>query len=310
MNVAVGLDVGGSSVKAVTAVLEHGRPRALSAPVTREHGGGRDAGELRDTVLGLARELAAEAPQTPVAWGVAAAAWIDPGGHALFSPHLPAWRDLDLPSALTDPDLGRPLVTNDADAAAWAEARTGAQHSATGTRTVFVGIGTGIGGALVVDGRLERGAHGIAGEYGHLTIDPDAGPCVCGNVGCWELLVSAERLTALSGVSPPARVIDAALAGEPDAVAAVETLGADLGKGLATVAAVLDPDRFVIGGGVALTGEILLAPARQVLAQRIPGGRGGHRPVPAVEVARLGNAAGALGAAGMALEALAEETAR
>ncbi len=331
---AIGLDVGGGAVKA-GAVLLDGRGRlvpALTEIRVAHHleadGAGLSALCAR-TALELFGALDASWPGLPVPWGVSAAAWIDPrSGTAVFSPHLMGWRQRPLPQdlgAALSEATGRPssaqaaarpsrdtvpwpAVVNDADAAAWAEARLGDPAAPPAgpdpvrgpDRMVMVAIGTGIGGALVQEGVVDVGAHGMAGEFGHMTVDPSGLPCPCGNTGCWELLVSAEALAARAGRPSARSVLDDALSADPRAVRAVQETGRWLGRGLATLAAVLDPSRFVIGGGVAVAGDLLLEPARAELARHIPGGR--RRPVPSVMVASLGNRAGWLGAAGLALE--------
>lgn len=334
---AIGIDVGGGAVKAGAVLLDpSGCVRPAAEDLRVAHHLGADGADLAALCARTARTLhaglAAAHPGIPVVWGVSAAAWIDPHtGRSVFSPHLPGWRDRPLPadlaaalSSLTGRPVAsddaedavgpgsvpRPPVLNDADAAAWAEARmvpapearlSPAPDARPGHgRMVLVAIGTGIGGALVREGVVDTGAHGMAGEYGHMTVDPGGPPCPCGNTGCWELLVSAGALAARAGHPTARTALDAALAGEPRGLQAVTQTGRWLGRGLATLAAVLDPDRFVIGGGVAAAGELLLRPAREELAAHLPGRR--HRPVPDVVVARLGNRAGWLGAAGTALE--------
>ncbi|NUL48006.1 ROK family protein [Cellulosimicrobium funkei] len=320
---AVGLDVGGGAVKAGAVLLHADGTLARAAcpgEVRVRHRLEADGDALTDLSASTAREqfdsLRSRWPQVPVAWGVSAAAWIDPGtGRSLFSPHLMGWRDRPLPQDLAQSlsrltgrpvaDVALPSVVNDADAAAWAEARLalGPGHDAGrlgSDRMVLVAIGTGIGGALVRDGAVDIGARGMAGEFGHMTVDPSGVPCPCGNTGCWELLVSAEALAARAGRASARTTIDDALAGEADCRRAVQETGRWLGRGLATLAAVLDPSRFVIGGGVAAAGELLLAPARVELARHLPGGR--YRPVPSVTVASWGNSSGWVGAAGIALE--------
>lgn len=307
---AVPPEGGGSAIEAAESRIEHqvesdGQAlSALCAAIARDEYGG-----LRSRWPGL-----------PVVWGVSAAAWIDPrSGRSVFSPHLAGWRDRALPQDLSralshltglpvapgassghsSGAVPMPSVINDADAAAWAEARL-APPAARPDRMVLVAIGTGIGGALVRDGAVDIGEHGMAGEFGHMTVDPAGPACPCGNTGCWELLVSADALAARAGRTSARATLDDALAGDPACRDAVIGTGRWLGRGLATLAAVLDPARFVIGGGVSTAGELLLGPAREELVRRIPGGR--RRPLPSVSVATWGNRSGWVGAAGVALE--------
>lgn len=202
------------------------------------------------------------------------------------------------------------VVDNDANLAALAEARLGA---GTGRRMVlFVGLGTGIGGGLVIEGRIERG-RGFLGEVGHLVLDPSGPRCACGRRGCWEALVSGTGLgraarqmaeaepsgavaRAAGGAVPRGEHLGAAAAaGDTAAEAELAGAGAWLGRGLAGLVAVLDPDVIVVGGAVAEVGETLLGPARAVLAQVVEGA--GHRSPTPVVPARFGRRAGLVGAA-------------
>jgi glucokinase len=209
------------------------------------------------------------------------------------------------------------IIENDANAAAWAEYRFGvARYEAV---VVCVTLGTGIGGGLIAAGAVYRGAYGIACEYGHMTLVPDGRRCACGNQGCWEMYasgralardarelvaespVAAARMLELAG-SPEAItgpvVTGAALAGDPAARSICTTMGRWLGRGLANLAAVVDPSIFVIGGGVSAAGELLLGPAREEFANTLTGR--GFRPPARIEAAALGPDAGLVGAADLA----------
>ncbi len=192
------------------------------------------------------------------------------------------------------------VVDNDANMAGLAEARHGA---GMGHRMVLtVTVGTGIGAGLVIDGEVERG-RGHLGEVGHLILDPRGPDCVCGLRGCWEALASGRALDraarsregdgAAEGAG--ADLIAAAAAGDAAARGAVGAVGVALGRGLATLVAVLDPDVIVIGGGVGSIGEMLLEPARGAMMEALPG-RSARRPTPVVP-ARFGPDAGLVGAA-------------
>ena len=195
------------------------------------------------------------------------------------------------------------LVENDANAAAWAEARFGAARGHDDV--LLIAVGTGIGAGLMLSGRLYRGRWGVAGEPGHYRVVPDGRLCGCGNRGCWEQYVSgnalvaearefarrspgaAVRLLQLSGGS--AEGIDgpivtrAALEGDAVALRCFEIIGHWLGTGLADLAAILDPGCFVIGGGVSEAGDLLIGPARAAFARRAdrrrlpPAGRAADR---------------------------------
>jgi glucokinase len=218
--------------------------------------------------------------------------------------------------------LGLPVVVdNDANTAALAEARFGA---GVGHRYVLcVNLGTGIGGALVQDGRVYRGANGMAGEFGHMQVVPDGHRCQCGNRGCWEQYASgnalirdarelvladspvAHRLRELAGPDAAALtgplVTEAARAGDPLAIELMVDMGHWLGLGLANMAAALDPGRIVVGGGVSEAGDLLLEPTREAFSRQLVGR--GYRDEPAITAAALGPDAGFIGAADMARSA-------
>jgi glucokinase len=307
---AVGVDIGGTKVAgglvtADGAVLHTAR---RSTP-------GASPAETEDAIVAVVAELTAVAPEPPVGVGVGAAGWFDRSGDTvLFSPHL-AWRNTALRQDLTR-RLQLPLwVGNDADAAAWAEYRFGAARGAE--LALVITLGTGIGGGIVLGGRLQRGAHGVAGEWGHMRVVPDGRLCACGNRGCWEQYASgtalAQTAREIAASSPAAAagllervagragdltgevVAQAAAAGDALARELVAEVGHWLGQGIADLSAVLDPDVVVIGGGVSALGEAVLGPARERLQRALPGR--GFRPGPEVVAATLGPEAGLVGAA-------------
>ncbi|MGH9251418.1 MAG: ROK family protein, partial [Acidimicrobiales bacterium] len=185
---------------------------------------------------------------------------------------------------------------------------------------VCVTVGTGIGGGLVLDGAVYRGAHGVGAELGHMRMVPDGHVCGCGNRGCLEQYASgsalvreaqalassrsvfAARLLELAGGDPEKvtgpMVTDAARDGDEPSRELLADLGRWLGEGLASFAAVLDPAVFVIGGGVSAAGDLLLGPAVSAFRRNLTGR--GHRPEPEIRVATLGNDAGIVGAADLA----------
>ena len=310
MALAIGVDIGGTKV-AAGVVDEDGAVRAL---VRRPTPG--DVAGTEDAIAGCVAELADR--YDVMAVGIGAAGWIaNDRATVLFSPHL-AWRDEPLRESLIG-RIGLPVtVENDANAAAWAEYRFGA---ARGERVVCcVTLGTGIGGGLVVSGTLYRGAFGVAGEWGHMTVVPDGRRCACGNRGCWEMYasgtalardarelaevspVSAHRLLQMAGGNPAALtgtdVTSAAREGDPAAVEIFTAMGRWLGQGIASLAAVLDPSVVVIGGGVSEAGDLLLRPAQEAFAANLTGR--GFRPAAPIRIAALGPDAGLVGAADLA----------
>jgi glucokinase len=308
---AIGVDIGGTKV-AAGVVDEDGQVLAM----VRRPTPGEDVAGTEDAIAGVVAELTER--YDVVAVGVGAAGWIaNDRATVLFSPHL-AWRHEPLRDALVE-RIGMPItVENDANAAAWAEYRFGA---ARGERVVCcVTLGTGIGGGMVVSGVLYRGAHGVAGEWGHMAVVPDGRRCACGNRGCWEMYASGTALARdareLAEVSPVAahrllELVDgdpsaltgtdvtiAAREGDPAAVEIFTAMGRWLGRGIADLAAILDPSVVVIGGGVSEAGELLLIPARDTFAATLTGR--GFRPAAAVRLAALGPDAGLVGAADLA----------
>ena len=248
--------------------------------------------------------------------GVGCAGLVDhASGDLVWSPHSRGGR-VGLGTEVARA-TGLPVVVDgDANLAALAEAHMGA---GAGYRVVLlVALGTGIGGGLVVEGRVERG-RAFLGEIGHMVMDP-AGPlCACGRHGCWEALVSgtslaraARRLAegdpagavarAAAGVTPRGEDLSAAAReGDAAAAAALADAGEWLGRGLANLVAVLDPDVIVVGGAAAGAGEALLGPARATLSATVAGA--GYRAPTPVVVARFGSRAGLVGAAMAAEEA-------
>jgi glucokinase len=319
---ALGIDIGGTKV-AGGIVAADGTIVATARRATP----GASVADTEDAIVAVVEELATRHDGELVGVGVGAAGWFDrTGDTVLFSPHL-AWRNSTLRKDLAA-RLQRPLwVGNDADAAAWAEYRYGA---ARGTDlALMITLGTGIGGGIVLDGRLRRGSHGVAGEWGHMRVVPDGRLCACGNRGCWEQYASGTALgqTAreVARTSPAAAgqllervdcepdrltgedVARAAAEGDPLALELVTEVGTWLGQGIADLAAVLDPEVVVIGGGVSRLGEMVLAPARDRLDRALPGR--GFRPGPRVVAAELGPQAGMVGAADLVREEAAQGTA-
>lgn len=236
-----------------------------------------------------------------------------------LSPNLPQWRDARL-AEWTARALALPVaVLNDANAFALAEARVGAGRGCS--PVVGITLGTGVGGAIVEDGRLRGGRNGFGGEIGHVSVELDGPPCPCGNRGCLELYVGRRALVASylerAGWAPggiahglaqgrcealdPRLLYEAAHRGDHAAREVFTRAGIVLGVALANVTNLIDPERIVIGGGVALAGDLLLEPARRTLAERA---MMGAARVPAVVPAALGVGAGVIGAALQALRGL------
>lgn len=295
---AVGVDVGGSKVVAVlvddSGVVGDRANRVTPERTTRPR-------VVEDVIVEAVRALASRHDVQAV--GVGAAGFVDRSQQrVMFAPHL-SWRDEPLAGRLSQ-RLGHPvLVDNDANAALWAEHRFGAARRAG--NAVMITLGTGIGGALLVDGAIYRGLNGMAGEFGHMQVVPGGRPCECGGTGCWEQYCSGKALArfareAGSELAGP-DLTNAAQAGDPVASGAFDEVGRWLGVGVGNVIAALDPELVVIGGGVSAAGELLLDPARSSLSETLVGRR--FREMPALVAAELGPLAGAIGAADLARRA-------
>lgn len=313
----LGVDVGGTKVAAGVVTP---RGRVLARVRTETPDRSTSPAVVEDTIVAVVEELRAEYPVRAV--GVGAAGFVDDRrASVLFAPHL-SWRDEPLRDALSV-RLGLPvLVENDANASAWAEVCVGAARDLD--HVVVVNLGTGIGGAVVLDGRLRRGRFGMAGEFGHMTVVPGGHRCECGNRGCWEQYASGNALAREArglvetgssragalhqAVGGDVRLITGTLVGELASkgdracVELMEEAGEWLGRGLANLAAAFDPEMFVIGGGVSESGDLLLGSARTALARHLTGR--GHRPEARVVAAALGNEAGVVGAADLVRDAL------
>ena len=312
MSLAIGVDVGGTKVAAGVVDDEGAVLARLRRPTPS---GSPDATE--SVIAGVVAELRS-AYDGVIAVGIGAAGWVSADrATVVYAPNL-AWRDEPLRERLAGRVDLPVTVENDANAAAWAEHRFGAARDVADL--VLVTAGTGIGTGIVVRGELYRGGFGMAGEAGHMTVVRDGLPCGCGQRGCWEQYASGNALVRLArerAAAEPGRaeqllaraggaaddvtgpdVTDAALAGDPVARECFADVGRVIGEGLADLAAVLDPAVFVVGGGVADAGDLLLAPARAAYAARLAGGR--HRPHAEIRRAELGNEAGLVGAADLA----------
>jgi glucokinase len=311
MGLAIGVDIGGTKV-AAGVVDEQGAMIATARRATPSH----DPAKIEEIIADVVDEL--RSAHQVEAVGIGAAGFVDAGrSRVIFAPNL-AWRDEPLRAAV-EKRCGLPVVVeNDANAAAWAEARFGAGRGRS--YLVILTLGTGLGGGLVVAGELYRGRQGIAAEFGHMKVEPGGRRCGCGARGCWERYASGTalvheaqeiastapaislRMLELAGGQPEAItgliVTEAAQDGDEGAIEAFRSVGTWLGHGMASLAAVLDPAMFVLGGGVSAAGELVREPAVRALEERITARA--YRDVPNVRLAELGPEAGIVGAADLA----------
>lgn len=303
----IGIDIGGTKIAA--GVVEGSAVVAQ----TRRATAAADPAAIEDAVIDAVAELRAQ--HDVVGVGVAAAGFVSPARDGMvFAPNI-AWRDYPLRERLAQ-GIDLPIVIeNDANAAGWAEFRFGAGR---GTRSmVCLTMGTGLGGAIIIDGHLLRGAFGAAAELGHIRVVPDGHYCGCGHEGCWEMYASGRALTRaarMALVTDEDRAVElraraaadggkvrgqhvtaAAAAGDPLSRELVTDLGRWLGAGIADLAAILDPEMVVIGGGVADSGDLVLDAARAEYRAQLSAR--GYRPELRIELATMGNDAGIVGAA-------------
>lgn len=311
MTLTLGVDVGGTKVAA--GVVDAGG-RILAK--TRRPTPSTDPVQTADAIASAASGLAQEHDIGAV--GVGAAGFVDADRSVvLFAPNL-SWRNEPLQQELQR-RIGLPVVVeNDANAMGWAESEFGAGRGEN--FLVCLTLGTGIGSGIVLDGKLFRGRWGVGGELGHIRVVPGGRRCGCGNRGCWEQYASGHALVAeareLARASPAVarrlgqadgreegdltgpEITRAALDGDSWALECFRTVGGWLGSGLADVAAAFDPGRYVIGGGLADAGDVLLEPAREAFEETLTGR--GHRPIADLRPAELGPDAGLVGAADLA----------
>lgn len=306
---AIGIDVGGTKVAALL-VDEEGQVLGRAAAETPAE----DAEATMKTILQVAEEL--RSMGRPVSIGVGAAGMVDfAAGTMRWAPNL-SWTELPIRDRVAE-HTGLPcIVDNDANAAAWGEYRFGASKGYR--HALMVTVGTGIGGGIVADGALYRGAHGFAAEIGHVIVEPGGPKCGCGNQGCWEQVASGHALGRLARLAvemhPDSAIValagddevtgrhvaEAAMHGDAIATNILAQVGQRLGEGIAGLVNVLDPEAVVVGGGVAEVGDLLLAPARSAFLASVEAPD--HRPEVPLLPAALGNDAGAIGAAALALE--------
>ncbi|GAB3006440.1 glucokinase [Amycolatopsis acidiphila] len=311
---AIGLDVGGTSVRAAV-VDEQG-----SILDTDRVGTPIDENALEDAISGVIDELRNRHDDVS-AVGLAVAGFVaNDRRTVMFAPHL-AWRAAPVADRIAKRVDLPVTLEHDANAAALGEHRFGA---ARGARVAaLVAIGTGIGAGLLLDGEIYRGAYGVAPELGHLTVVPGGRACPCGKYGCWERYCSGTALAATAvellarypgqstvlaremsddpGSITGRRVAGAARDGDPIAQRALAELAKWLGEGLALVADVFDPEIVVIAGGVSGSAPLFLDEAREHYTAAITGAR--HRPLARIRTAHLGDDAAMVGAAALALEA-------
>lgn len=297
----IGIDIGGTGIKAGRIGSEGGVEASRHRPTP--------ATEPPGVMVSLLAELIGELTPSgggPPSIGIGCAGLVDhERGSVYSSPNLPGWSEaVPLADLVARAVSARPVVLNDANAFVLAEWRLGAGRGASSL--VGLTLGTGVGGGIVLGGRLWTGCHGTAGEIGHMPILADGPPCACGGRGCFEALVGTHAILTRyrSHRNPlenpegesltPLEIAERARAGEGAAKETWRETGRLLGLGLVGLTHLLDPERFVIGGGVAGAAEFLLPEAEATLreAAMLPA-----RLLPSLSIASLGPDAGWIGAA-------------
>lgn len=306
---AIGIDVGGTKVLG-GVVSPTGEILATARRDTPREGGKA----LTQTIADVATELSSKYPVDSI--GVSAAGFISSDRQTILAtPNIAGWNGVNLVNELSQIIGKRIVLENDANAAAWGEFKFGAGRGRSDL--MMLTLGTGVGGGLILEGSVFRGAFGIGAELGHIRLVPDGHLCGCGVRGCLEQYASGSALMrhareAINASPDLARnllargdgtldglkghhITEAARDEDPVALAAFNTMASYLGAGIATLCTVIDPSCIVLGGGVIDAGEIFLAPTRKAALSLIP--FSGKHPYPEIVPAELGNNAGLVGVA-------------
>ena len=310
MTLTIGIDVGGTKV--LGGVVD--QTGAIIETARRDTP--RDGGvELTDAIAAVAQELLDRHPVARI--GISTAGFISADRKTIYAnPNIKNWDGVHLQEELTQRVKAEFVIENDANCAAWAEYKFGAGRGSD--VMVMLTIGTGVGGGIVIDGKIHRGHFGIGGEIGHMRVVPEGELCGCGVRGCLEVYASGSALVRygesaierhpdraqvllneMNGLPlQGAHITAAAQAGDELAREIFATLGRYLGEGIASLNAILDPAIVVIGGGVIEAGELLLQPTREAFHRTMPSAD--MRPLASIVPAQLFNNAGVVGAADLA----------
>ncbi|OIV35618.1 glucokinase [Mangrovactinospora gilvigrisea] len=310
MGLTIGVDIGGTKIAAGVVDQDGTVINQVKVPTPE------DASVAVEAIAEVVQEVRGDREIEAV--GLGAPGYVDSGrSKVIFAPNI-YWRDEPL-KAKTEAATGLPVVVeNDANCAAWGEFRFGA--GSMYDDVLCITLGTGIGGGIILDRRLHRGRFGVAGEIGHMNMEPGGKLCGCGKYGCWEQYGSGsalrrfgrefaaahpDRAKALvergDGTADSVRAFHVTQAAAAGDTASLEILGVWatwVGQGLADLATLFDPAAFILGGGVSESGELVLAPIRRAFREALPGGD--ERPVAEVLPATMGQIAGIVGAADLA----------
>ena len=308
-----GVDVGGTKILGIVYAGEGIRPTDALAEHRVPTPTGTEA--LLDALVGVVSRLRADGARSGVelaAVGFGVPGLVDRNGTLRFAPNLPGVEEIPIGDELRA-RVGLPVVVeNDATCAAWAEHVLGAARV---DDALLVTLGTGIGAGIVAGSVLQGGVNGFAGEAGHMVVDPTGPPCPCGRRGCWERYASgsalgrlgrdaaqagrASQVVILAGGDPEdvrgEHVVQAARSGDHQALQIVREFAGWFALGLANLVNLLDPEVAVIGGGLAEAADVFIEPIRNAYLDVVYAAE--HRPPLRIEVAVVGESAGALGAA-------------
>jgi len=309
-SLSIGIDVGGTKV--LGGVVDgDGQIIATSRRDTPAEGGVA----LTETIAAVAQDLINQHSVERV--GISTAGFISADRKTIYAnPNIKNWDGVHLERELNQRVAAQFVIENDANCAAWAEYKFGAGR---GTDVmVMLTIGTGVGGGIVIDGKIHRGHFGIGAEFGHMRVVPHGQPCGCGQYGCLEVYASGSALVRYGkqaleseghradglraelagGELKGSHITSAARKGDPLALELFSRLGTYLGEGIASINAIIDPEIVVIGGGVIDAGDLLLEPTRVAFTEAMPSGD--RRPLATIVAAQLVNNAGLVGAADLA----------
>lgn len=306
----IGIDVGGTNVK-IALVDEKGKIKySNSVPTRAEMGYEYTVNNIKQAIYDLLKETKLE-PKNIEGIGFGFPGQVDyKSGIVRLAPNIPGWVDVPIAKLIEDEFHIPTRVDNDVRCAALGELNFGAGKGCE--NLICITVGTGIGSGLIVNGKLVRGASNAAGEIGHIKLQMNDGPiCGCGDTGCLEAFASGPSIVAMaedyirggkstkfremanSNPITPYIVCEAAKAGDPVAKRIFTIMGEYIGIGMASVVNLLNPEKIIVGGGVADAGEILMTPLKETLKKRAMKIAG-----EAVDVvpAQLGNTAGVIGA--------------
>jgi len=297
MSLLLGIDIGGTNIKSVI-VDNSGGSLAISSRDIEATNTAEGVSGVLEQVLQICDRVAETYPEVErIGIGVPGL-YDEQTGELVMLPNVPGdWQGVPLRGIVTRASGRNVCIINDARAFTLAEHRIGAGRGST--NMLGVTLGTGVGGGLIIGGKLYLGYNGRAGEIGHQTIVPDGPLCGCGNHGCLEALVRARTITAMSGYKTVEETVNAARHGDSRAHEAIMHAARYLGIGLANIVTIFTPDAIVIGGGIAHSGDFLFKPMQQEIKKRV------KTTDPAkvtIKAAELGIWAGAIGAALFSME--------